>query len=763
MDKLHQRLSKENSWYSAWHKIKFVSALHFFVLLGVASFAASSLLDTIAAQDLSQQVAAANASSSDTIGSLTKQMLMLSKQYAAADSDQQGVIAEQLVQVALERKNLLLTQARNNPQDFLLNALPPGIVKQLPDSIRPLLEAELDTSGTLTVLHLDAPPGIEDRDETRYELDSGKYHLRFEGKPSPDLVTDAKVQVHGIALDKEIVLATDTAGAPKGVTVTAAPPSGGSGTTGGQSTLVIMINFTDSTTRPWTTNQITQTVFTASNSSNFFFQDSSFGQVSLSGLVVGWYTLPMTSANCDSNYYAVADAATNAAIAAGVNVGSYSHVMYLYNSHGTCSWGGMGTIGGTHSQAWIFGYNNPSVFTHELGHNLNAHHASTLECGSQQVATYSNCIVNEYGDRSDVMGDSYTYYPQFNGPHKIGEGWLSGTNMRTVTANAGIYTITPTEINDTSTKVLKIAKPNTGDAYYISFRKPIGFDSSLPASYTNGAMIHVWNGIISSQTRLLDTTPGDGGDFSNAALTDGKSFSDPANGITITQLSHSANDVTLSVQLATAICVRTYPTLTITPLSQSGPAGSSVSYTAYIKNNDSNLCPPSTFSLIGLMPTPDLVASSSPVSFTLASGDTGTGYVDVHSAPSTLDALYTFSIQAHDAALAIHDGYKSLSYVVFTPGSDVTPPTIAITSPADGTRLKGRNGSAYVFAQATDASGINNIEMFVDGSKVYNCGAVTDCGYTLTVQSLSSGTHTVKAVATDKAGNTNSATIKVIK
>lgn len=86
---------------------------------------------------------------------------------------------------------------------------------------------------------------------------------------------------------------------------------------------------------------------------------------------------------------------------------------------------------------------------------------------------------------------------------------------------------------------------------------------------------------------------------------------------------------------------------------------------------------------------------------------------------------------------------------------DTTPPTVSITSPTNGSTLPSK-GSVKVNATASDSSGISSIEIFIDNASVKLCSAVTTCQYSWPMTKVSTGTHTIKAVAKDNSANKNS-------
>jgi hypothetical protein len=163
-----------------------------------------------------------------------------------------------------------------------------------------------------------------------------------------------------------------------------------------------------------------------------------------------------------------------------------------------------------------------------MGHNLGMNHASMP--GS------------EYGDHSDIMGISLLAVRDLDAPHRVEFGWIPSTHLRTVTAS-GTYTIAPLEFNPAQTSLpqaLKIYKADTHEYYYISFRQPLGYDSVLPkfysGLYTNGVSVHRWAG-SNAHTYFLK------------GLTDGNSFVDSTNHVTVKQLSHSSGAARVEVIL----------------------------------------------------------------------------------------------------------------------------------------------------------------------------------------------------------------------
>jgi poly(hydroxyalkanoate) depolymerase family esterase len=90
-------------------------------------------------------------------------------------------------------------------------------------------------------------------------------------------------------------------------------------------------------------------------------------------------------------------------------------------------------------------------------------------------------------------------------------------------------------------------------------------------------------------------------------------------------------------------------------------------------------------------------------------------------------------------------------------GGDVTPPTVALTAPADGATV---SGTVTISASASDNVGVQRVELRVDGALV---GTATSAPYQVSwsTASVGNGGHTVTARAYDAAGNSASSSRSV--
>ncbi len=90
-------------------------------------------------------------------------------------------------------------------------------------------------------------------------------------------------------------------------------------------------------------------------------------------------------------------------------------------------------------------------------------------------------------------------------------------------------------------------------------------------------------------------------------------------------------------------------------------------------------------------------------------------------------------------------------------GSDITPPSVSITSPVNGSSV---SSTISVAVSASDNVGVSNVTLYVDGA-VLSSDAAAPYNFSLNTGTLSSGVHTISAIARDAAGNNNSNAIQV--
>ena len=211
--------------------------------------------------------------------------MRLHVQYQLATGTRRAQLEQDLLVAAVARNQELLALIDSDPGEVLRLAMPSSSRASLPVSVRIHVEEEIDIEGTLEIAHEDGANG-----ESRYHfgLDTaiGRLSLHFaEGDAPDDLLTGSRVRVKGIRIDQTLAVGGKSTGSVQ--IVTAALPN----TFGAQQTLVILVNFADKATQPYTADYAKSVVFTTTSN---FDLESSYSQTWLTGDVVGWYGAGVT-------------------------------------------------------------------------------------------------------------------------------------------------------------------------------------------------------------------------------------------------------------------------------------------------------------------------------------------------------------------------------------------------------------------------------------------------------------------------------------
>jgi hypothetical protein len=588
---------------------------------------------------------------------LTTELVRISVQYHTAAGGQKARLEQDLLAAARTREQQLLRLVEMDPAEVLRLAVPSRVRSGVPASVQVHIEEATALEGTLEILHEDGA----NYSRFHYYLHTkiGTLRLSFVGGDTPDhLITGAHVRVKGVRVGQTLAAGGSTStGSVQ--TLTTAPPN----TFGAQRTLMILVTFSDKTTPPYTVDYAKSVAFTTTSN---FDMENSYGQTWLTGDVVGWYPIAMASTSCD--YTTLASQAKQAATAAGVTLSTYTHLVYGFPKN-ACTWWGLGSVGGNPSQAWVNGSLQLGVLGHEMGHNLGLYHSHSLDCGA--VVVGGSCTTSDYGDSVDIMGGSYTAH--FNAFQKERLGWLnygSSPALTTVTTT-GTYVISPYETVTSDPKALKLVQSvnaSTGRTtwYYVEYRQGIGFDGfvSNNTNLKGGVVLHLGTEATGNSSYLLDLTPATSS-WSDPALAVGQTYYDADAGVTISPVWADSSGVGVSVSYAPLTCVRSAPTVAISP-SQSAwvTAGSTAVFTVAVTNNDNAGCTASSFSLQAMGPT-GWVETFGASPLNINPGTSASTSLSVTSAVSATDGFNDIGVTASDTANS-RSGSASATYVVMS-------------------------------------------------------------------------------------------------
>ena len=556
--------------------------------------------------------------------------------------------------------------------------------------VQTALNQQVQLEGELEIIYQDFKDGRPSLSYSLKRSDGSHIPLQFAKEPPTHLLTGQHVRASGQLSSGSLVLYS---GSSSLTTMTtsgdATGPSSSSipvpNTFGAQSTLVILVNFQDDAVQPYTVADAQNAFFATANN---FFMENSYGQTSITGDVVGWYTIPDSVTTCNMSQIAID--AQNAAVAAGTNLSSYTRYVYAFPTNTACGFAGSSYVGGNPSQNWINGSSlDIHIINHELGHAFGLWHSHSLDCGTSATICPSGTIV-EYGDRLDVMGTPQTASPDYSAFQKERLGWLNygaSPSIQTVTTS-GTYTINTYELGSSGPNALKILKstdPTTGAKtwYYLEQRQALGFDAFLsnPTYYTQnettGVLFHIGTDGNGNTGDVLDMTPAtstNSGWF-DPSLVVGQSFQDPTANLTITPAAVNSGGATVQITFGGTVCAAANPIISVTPSqSQYVTSGTAVNFAATVIDNDSSSCAPATFSLGDALPS-GWVGVWSATALSLSPGKSGSATLTVTSPAGAVAGSYNVGVSATNSPTSSYNGSAAATYVI-----NAAPLSISLTT-----------------------------------------------------------------------------------
>jgi M6 family metalloprotease-like protein len=309
---------------------------------------------------------------------------------------------------------------------------------------------------------------------------------------------------------------------------------------------------------------------------NQYYQQVSYGTVSLQVDVFGWYKLPYPETYYGKDCLGIDDSdctgadgswkvASDAVVAAqhDVSFSNYDYFVFVHSGYGQESTGvkqdvwSVTYLGGIWVQTNGKSLNKFSVdpeleaggaspigvYAHEFGHQLGLPDLYNTQTGRSIMGPWTLMDAGLWN--GNPPGSSPAHLDSWC---KIQLGWISGPMLAVAnSAAASDYTIDPTESSSNNIHGIQVPVSNTQASskyYLIEVRQRIGFDSALP---TVGVLIlYVDETALVGRVKVVDANPDVSG-LKAAAWNVGQTFNDGTNNIAIKVVSQVGNSYQVRV------------------------------------------------------------------------------------------------------------------------------------------------------------------------------------------------------------------------